>query len=396
MSKLKTFNAVLMVAGTSVGTGILGLPIATSNAGLIPTLAAFLMAWVFMTLAALHILEIKMQVKGNYNLSSMIRLTLGKSGQVFSSVVIIGLLYALLCTYMMAGSAWLRVLISSYVQWSDLIIILGFTTIFAFILYCGERFIYNINNFLAIGLILAFLVTVSVSLMPKSYAFVEHVDFHALFPSMPMLLTTFGFSIIVPAVTEYLEYDKRSVTTAIFWGGLIALVAYTVWEWVTLGHIPIFGIGGLQHLAEVGDNGTGVILAFAKATDSKTIDFMGRIFAIFAAITSFMGVSVALIHFLADNLKLKQTGGNRLVLLLLVYLPPVLITSIVPNAFVQVLGFAGLFVAVLLGLFPVVMVYHTRNPKYKYTLANLKQNIFLVVSAIFFILVIMQEIKNLL
>lgn len=232
-----------MVTGTSVGTGILGLPIATSNAGFLPTMLAFLIAWIFMTIAALYILEVKMQVRGSYNLSSMIKITLGKTGQIFSAIVIISLLYALLCTYMMAGSAWFNVLIKNYVDINNITIIMIFTMIFSIVLFFGEKFIYNINNILAVCLIIAFLITVSVSFLPSDYTFLEHADISAIFPSLPMLLTTFGFSIIVPAVTEYLDYDKRSVYHAIIWGGIISLIAYIVWEWVTLGHIPLFGSG---------------------------------------------------------------------------------------------------------------------------------------------------------
>ncbi len=395
MSKTKTFNAILMVTGTSVGTGILGLPIATSESGFFPTMLAFVISWIFMTIAALYILEVKMHVRGSYNLSSMIRMTLGKTGQIFSAIVIIALLYALLCTYMMAGSAWFSVLMRNYLAVDNLTLILIFTMIFAVILFFGEKFIYSINNLLAICLIIAFAITVCVSFLPDNYTFIEHVNLNAIFPSLPMLLTTFGFSIIVPAVTEYLEYDRQAVHKSIIWGGVISLIAYAIWEWVALGHIPLLGEHGLQNLLKVGDNGTGVILALAKSTQSHTVNIAGRIFAIFAAVTSFMGVSVALIHFLADNLKIKASQFNRIILLLLVYIPPVLITSLVPNTFVQVLGFAGIFVAVLLGLFPVLMVYHERNKANKYSLLALKQNIFLIISALFFVLVIIQEIKNL-
>lgn len=394
MNKMKTFNAILMVTGTSVGTGILGLPIATSQAGFFPTMLAFIISWIFMTIAALYILEVKMQVRGNYNLSSMIKMTLGRPGQIFSSIVILVLLYALLCTYMMAGSAWFKVLIKDYIDVDNLTIIMIFTMIFAIILFFGERLIYSINNILAICLVFAFIITVSVSFLPNNYEFIKHSNIEAMFPSMPMLLTTFGFSIIVPSVTEYLEYDKKSVYKAIMWGGLISLLAYAIWEWVTLGHIPLFGKNGLHDLLIDGDNGTGVILALAKSTQSHVVNISGRIFAIFAAVTSFMGVSVALIHFLADNLKTHPSQINRFFLLLLVYIPPIFITILVPNAFVQVLGFAGIFVAVLLGLLPVLMVYNERNKTNKYSFRSFKKNVFLIISVVFFILVILQEIKN--
>lgn len=399
MKKSKTLNAILMVAGTSVGTGVLGLPIATTKAGLLPTFAAFLISWAFMTLAALYILEVKMRLRGNYNLSSMIRLTLGRSGEIFSSFIILLLLYSLLCTYMMAGSAWLRVLIINYVDISNLAIIMGFTVIFACTLYCKDRVIYNINNFLAVCLIIAFIITIGISIMPHKDGFITTHDVSAVFPTFPMLLTTFGFSIIVPAVTEYLQYEEKATRLAIYIGGGVALIAYVLWEWVTLGHIPS---SDLLRLHETGDNGTGVILAFADVMQSQIVSIAGRIFAIFAAITSFMGVSVALMHFLTDQLDLdslwklskndfvKSGRVQRIFLLLIIYIPPILITSMIPRAFVEVLGFAGVFVAILLGLLPGLMVYSIHRK----TGFSIGKKIFLILSMLFFVIVIIQEVIN--
>ena len=391
MSWLKKLNAIMMVAGTSVGTGILGLPIITSSSGLIPTILAFLVAWVFMTGAAYYILEIKMQVRGSFNLSSMIKLTLGKPGQYVSSVIILLLLYALLCTYMMAGAAWLNLLIAPIVLLPIAVTTLVFTLILAMVILCGERFIYNTNNMLGVGLVVAFLITVGSSLSPKETAFITHCHFLDILPSLPLLLTTFGFSIVVPALTEYLEYDEKSVKFSIITGSLIALGAYVVWEWVTLGNIPLDGPLSFQMLKQTGDNGTGVIVALSAVKSSAWVILSGRVFAIFAVITSFLGVSLALYHFLADSLKIESTGRGRFWLALMTYLPPLFVTYFYPKAFVQILSFAGLFVALLLGLFPAWMLFETRRREHK------KRGGGFIIGCVglFFMLVIVQEIINL-
>jgi len=395
MNKLKTFNAILMITGTAVGTGILGLPIVTSTAGLIPTFVAFMVAWVFMTVAALYILDIKLHVKGHFNLSSMIKLTLGRTGQYSSSIIIILLLYALLCTYMMAGSAWLSVVLSHFVSLPGSWMTILFTLVFAVVVFCGERFIYSMNNVLAIGLILAFLTTVGLSLSPLHHEWVIHCNFSAIFPSLPLLLTTFGFSIIVPAMTEYLDYDKKSATFAIMIGGITALAAYAVWEWVMLSHIPYEGSLSFQSLKDMGDNGTGVILAFATSVSRPIVRFSGQLFAIFAAVTSFLGVSLALIHFLADSLSMKAVGWNRLVLSLITFIPPLFITRFAPSAFVPVLSFAGLFVAILLGLFPVLMVYKSKLKQDTESHGFTRKRVMIMTTGLFFALVIVQEVVNL-
>ncbi|HBI22088.1 MAG TPA: hypothetical protein DDY37_05830, partial [Legionella sp.] len=222
MNHRKIFNAIVMVTGTSVGSGILGLPIITSTAGLVPTLLAFVVAWVFMTMGAYCILDIKMQLRGPFNLSSLIKHTLGRSGQYVSSVMIMLLLYALLCTYTMAGGAWLSLFMRPFVNLSGHWATLWFTVLFGGLLCCGEKLTYNLNNLLGIGLAIAFVATVSSSVSPASYDFIAQGHFNAILPSLPLILTTFGFSIVVPALTEYLDYDEKSVKRAIIIGSLVA------------------------------------------------------------------------------------------------------------------------------------------------------------------------------
>lgn len=393
MNCRKIFNAIVMVTGTSVGSGILGLPIITSSAGIIPAIIAFIIAWIFMLLAAYYILDIKMQLRGPYNLSSLIKLTLGRPGQYLSATMILLLLYALLCTYTMAGAAWLSIFVAPIIDLSKHTASIFFTLIFGGILLCGEKFTFNLNNLLGIGLVFAFIATVGSSLLPVSYDFVKQVNFIEILPSLPLILTTFGFSIVVPALTEYLDYDEQSVKIAMIIGSIIALVAYIVWEWATLGNISMNGVMGFHQMRQSGDNGTGVIVGLAASTHSTWVMFSGRLFAIFAVITSFLGVSLALLHFLADTLTLECGGKNRLLLFAVTYLPPILITSFYPKAFVQILSFAGIFVAVLLGLFPVLMVFKKRG-FYKHYLN--KSAVLLLLVALFFIMVITQEIVNLL
>ena len=404
MNSRKIFNAIVMVTGTSVGSGILGLPIITSSAGFLPTMVAFIVAWIFMTMGAFYILDIKMQVRGSFNLSSLIKLTLGRPGQYVSSIMIALLLYALLCTYMMAGSAWLNVFIAPVVAVPQQLASVLFTILLGGLVLCGERLTYNLNNLLGVGLLLAFIATVGSSMTPSNYDFIKQGEFQAILPSLPLILTTFGFSIVVPALTEYLDYQEKSIKTAIIFGSLVALAAYDVWEWVTLGNISSMSF---QTMKQSGDNGTGVIVSLAQSTQSSWVTFSGRLFAVFAVITSFLGVSLALLHFLSDVLTLKLKGKNRLILFFLAYLPPILVTSFYPRAFVQILSFAGIFVAVLLGLFPAVMVLKKwckkvgcvdSLPSESVGRVRVKRaRLFVLIGVIvFFGLVIVQEIINLL
>lgn len=353
---MKMINAIMMIVSTSVGMGILGLPIVTANSGFFPTICSFGIAWIFMTLASFYILKIKMYLRGHYSLASMIKLTLGKSGHLFATIIILLLLYALLSTYLMAAVAWLKLLLPHLSKFHEFPIALGFTCLFVLIMVCREQRLYTINNILGLGVLLVFLAIIGGNLIPSHSAFMNQIDFKSTLPAFPLLLTTFGFSIVVPAITEYLQYDEVNTKRSIFWGSLISLIAYALWEWITLGNIPSVGQLSFETLKQTGDNGTGVIVALATLSDHPWIIYCGKLFAFLLVITSFLGISLALIHFLSDLLHFPIHDNRRLILSALMYIPPVMVIVFFPRAFVQFLSFAGIFVAILLGLFPVLMM----------------------------------------
>ncbi|HKZ00308.1 MAG TPA: aromatic amino acid transport family protein, partial [Rhabdochlamydiaceae bacterium] len=50
-------GGILLVAGTSIGVGMLALPVATAAGGFVPSLLIYLICWIFMMCTGLLILE---------------------------------------------------------------------------------------------------------------------------------------------------------------------------------------------------------------------------------------------------------------------------------------------------------------------------------------------------
>ncbi len=81
MSKSKLAGGILLVSGTTIGAGMLALPVVTGMAGLLPTLLLFLVFWIFMTYTALLMLEVNLWMKDHSNMITMAKETLGKWGK---------------------------------------------------------------------------------------------------------------------------------------------------------------------------------------------------------------------------------------------------------------------------------------------------------------------------
>ncbi len=361
INKDKILGGILLVSGTAIGAGMLALPVSTAHNGFIPSALSFFICWVFITLAALLLLEINLGFPGEKDLISMVSATLGVPGKATAWVAYLLLLYSLIAAYLTGSSVWL---VKMFQMWhinlpfqSSVFILL---ILFGIIISYGMFIVEYINRYLMLGLVVSYLLVIVFAIPSVDINKIEVANYQGLSSSFSLIITSFGFSIILPSLTNYLQRDPRALKIVVIAGGLIPLGVYLLWEWVALGIIPLSGSEGLLNLAAQHNDGTGVAVALERIIGNPWITHASRWFAIFAILTSLLGVSLALFHFLADGLKLKPVGSRKLALLFLTFLPPWLFVLLFPAGFGRILSFAGIFVAVLLGIMPAIMVWRYR------------------------------------
>ncbi len=163
----------------------------------------------------------------------------------------------------------------------------------------------------------------------------------------------------------YMKHDVRKIRLAIFFGSLIPLVVYLVWEFLILGIVPPQGPDGLEEALALGHNAVSPLKHFVQ---SEWILLFSNWFAFFALTASFIPLALSFFDFLADGLKWERKGFKRLKLCLAVFGIPVAIAIVYPNIFLKALGIAGgISIAFLFGLMPPVMAwinrYVKRDPK---------------------------------
>lgn len=83
-----------------------------------------------------------------------------------------------------------------------------------------------------------------------------------------------------------------------------------------------------------------------------SIGICAKLFSFFAVVTSFLGVGLSLFHFFADGLKIEQTNKGKFLTASLTFIVPILFVLFYPRGFIMALEYAGIFVALLLGIFP--------------------------------------------
>lgn len=179
--------------------------------------------------------------------------------------------------------------------------------------------------------------------------------------SIMLLLTSFGFAIIVPNLREYFNDDIKLLKRVILIGSLIPLVCYIAWDAVIIGTLPSTGDGGLISLMQSSHPTSSLAALLSQKIQNSTISAFFNFFTSICMLTAFLGVSLCLYSFLADGLRFSAQGREGFHLFLLTFLPPLLIVIYYPGIYIHALNYAGFFCVILLLLLPSLMCYFGRK-----------------------------------
>lgn len=347
------WKGAILVAGTSIGGGMLALPVLTSLAGFLPSIVVYLFCWLFMAGTGLLFLEASLWMKGESNIISMANFTLGKPGKYASWALYIFLFYSLNVAYMVGcGNIVVTVFQSTIPDWLGPVI---FTLIFGPLILIPTSLAGKLNAVLVAGLAISFLAFVFLGVPYVNNELLTYSNWSKSLTVLPIAFTSFAYQGVIPTLATEMKHNVRNTRKAILIGSFIPFITYALWQWLILGIIPTEGPGGL---AEALQNGQNAVYPLHNFIHHSSVYFIGQSFAFFALVTSFIGVSLGLRDFLADGLQMKKDDKGKLLLSLMMFIPPLIIAVIYPHIFLSALDFAGGFgCALLLGLLPVMMVW---------------------------------------
>ncbi len=356
----KLLGGVLLVSGTTIGAAMLALPTVTGLAGFIPALVLFVCWWAYMTYTALLMLEVNLWMEGETNMSTMAHRTLGRVGEIISWILYLVLLYLLLTAFMAGGG---EVFARLAYEWFGLTLPMWLAAgplyiIFAYFVYRGVESVDYLNRLLMIGLVATFFILLAQVIPDATIGNLSTQDWLSLPMATSLVVTSFGYHIIIPTLTTYLDRDVKLMRKTIIIGSTIPLFVYALWTGVALAVLPLDIIKQGYH---EGANGA---LLLAQYLDYPAVRIVAICFSFFAIVSTFLGVALSLLDFLADGLKVKKTHMGRAMLCLIIIVPPMFITLLDPRAFLSALDYAGAFgVVTLLGILPALMVWKGRYAK---------------------------------
>ncbi len=355
-------GGILLVSGTSIGAGMLALPVISSFAGFLPSFVLLAICWLFLFTTSLLLLDVNLAFPGEVNLITMAGRTLGLPGKALCWVTYLLLLYSLTAAYI-AGSAPLFLQFFHSLTGYSVPAWLGpfpLLLLFGIFVYLGTQMVDWINRLLMFGLIFSYILLVAFLPSHIQPNLLQHVDPKAAWIAVPVLITSYGFHIIIPTLTTYLNHDVKKLRLTLLIGSLIPFVVYSIWEFLILGVVPLEGPQGLIVAYLNGQTGTA---SLSHILNHSWIPTLANTFSFFAIITSFLGVSLSLSDFLTDGLHMKRFSLGREFACLLTFIPPLIFVLVYQRGFILALQFAGLFVAILLCILPALMAW--KLPKYR-------------------------------
>ena len=356
ISLKKVISGTSLIAGTTIGAGMLGIPLVTAEAGFFPAFCATLGVWAFMVLTGLLYVEVALSLPSGANIFTMAGRYLGTRGKLAAGGMFLFLYYCLLIAYIAGGSPLLGYLLKTSfgIELSANATLALFGLLFGGVVWLGAKAIDRVTLILSTAMIAAYLALVTTGSSEVAIAKLMEAKWSKICFALPVLFSAFGFHNVVPSLCTYLDRDRKSLKLSILCGTGVALIVFLIWQWLILGSLPQEAI---QNALAAGQP---VTSALQTLTGKSSIFAIGQGFAFFALVTSFLGVAFSVVDFLNDGMKFK--GKKRPLLVILTFVPPALCAFLDPAIFEKALGVAGGFgEAFLNGILPVVLAWKYRS-----------------------------------
>lgn len=349
----KQFGALYLILGTCVAAGLLGLPVVTAQHDFLITSFMIISAWALITLGAWCLLQVIMTMPAGTNLISMSQKTLGRTVKIITWFVYLLLLYSLICAYLAAtGDLLQHVLIHIHFNIQRTYATIIAALILGWIVISGIHAV-DWTNRLLMSVKIIICVILIFSLTP--YVHLHNLnlgDTHWHNNGWLVIICAFGYAIILPSIRDYLGNNKKQLTRIVLIGSLIPMILYFVWIGVIQGALPREALINMNNSAHTNSL---LMNHISLLTQHAAIKTLSAIFISICSITGFLGVSLCLIDFLSDGLRLAKSGKNKIILGIIAFSPPTIIVIFDPTIFIRALAYAGVCCLYVLIALPITM-----------------------------------------
>lgn len=228
----RSFKAIAILVGTTIGAGIFGIPLVISKIGFLPGVLYLFILGCLTLLLNLVYGEIILRTPGDHQLTGYAKIYLGKMGGKIATLALFISLYGALLAYLIKIGEFLSLIsgIQNPTLFSFLFFI--FVTIAIFFGLRAVSFLEGLIVFFLLGLIflIAILGFEKIDLLNFSGA-----NLAFLFLPYGVILFALTGSPVIPEMEEILRKEHQQLKKTIIIGSLIPLFVYILFATVIIG-----------------------------------------------------------------------------------------------------------------------------------------------------------------
>lgn len=339
-------EALMILIGTIIGAGVLGIPYVVAKSGLLLGLVNIFVLGALVLLINLYVGEIALRTKKNHMLSGYAGKYLGNWAKHLMTLTTILGIYGALTIYTLGEGQVLSAIFGS----SNLVWSLIFFAVFTALLYFDLEFIAEselIISLIMVALMLAIIFLGSFHINPSNLRGFELAN---VFLPYGVIFFAFIGASAIPEMRAELKRDPKKLKKAIMIGSGSVILLYALFALV------IVGVTGLN-TTEIATIGFGNILG-------QKMLLLGNLFAVFSMASSFLLLGLAMKWMFKYDY-----GLSWQISWLLTWIVPFVIFMKANNTFVGLMGLTGAVAGGFEGIMLVLTVWYAkknteRKPEY--------------------------------
>lgn len=345
----RKIGATFIVAGTTIGAGMLAMPMSAAPLGFLGSICALVFLWAIMYKSATLMVKCSLLTAPGQSIAWIAGDVFGKKLHYVLSFLLMLFLTALLAAYIDGGTS---ILYAQFVNTDKLFLKCLLLAGFILPLVLGTHWVDRKNRFMLI-LMVILLLSVVFSLFP--YITLENLMEGDVFNKgtwsfvLPVFFTSFGFHASIPSLIQYCGREEKELNSIMFWGSFLPCLLYILWLLVAEGVLPLQGAFSFASIPQ-GDLG-GFLHLLTEITHSPFIGIFSRIFAFLAIATSFLGVSIGLFDLIKEHIRLP-----RFIIALFTVAPAFLWGQLYQEGFVIFLKYAAVLLSIIAVIMPVLIL----------------------------------------
>lgn len=348
VTKLTLYEAVAIIVGANVGSGILGLAYSSRLAGW-PILVLWLaVAGLFTTFSMLYVAESALRTKKPLQLPGLAEKYVGKVGSVLIFISVCANSIGCMVAYT-TGSGNILCTLLGLPNWAGSLL---FTVPCVLVVWFGLKATGLWEKFMSTGMVVLLGIIVIASFL-SGKADVSRAVYANWTYAVPLLSSAIFCYIAqyaVPELARGMRHTPKKLPVAIILGMFITGVLLAVVP------LAVLSLTGAEEVTQV------ATLAWGQALGTWAL-YTANIFALCAMMTSYWAVGGSMLTNIVDMFKLKDEKDTktRLIAIACTVLPPFILAYAGLVSFVDAIGWAGTFSGVIMSIVPVLMLNNARK-----------------------------------